>query len=192
MCFHIRMFWGQGAALFAAIANRPRVVLIVGWVSGAVFLGLSLVTHKWHWFPRGGAIMALCGFVVAVRESLLYRPYRPPKTRTESGSVAGTVTVRTDYYGRPVFPPGFGWKQVDPDMTAEEIEALRKAEEEAWEYASEPEYDRVIDEGDQGRPMRDTARFTEKELMALRTSAILGVLGTLIWAFGDLIGGLPK
>ncbi len=180
-----RMIWGKGTGFLAAIANRPRLVLIIGWSNGAVFLLMSVLTHKWHWFPRGGAIMALCGFIVSVRESLLWRPYRPPETRLKSGRVAGTVTVRSGPFGVPVFPPGFGMRPVDPDLTQEDIDQQREAEEDAWENASEPEYEVVIDEGDKGRPMRDTADFPEDDLKRLRTSAVLGLLGTFIWAFGD-------
>src|SRR4051794_6371276 len=99
------MLKDKGAALFVAIANRPALVLKVGWWSGAIFLLMSLVTQKWHWFPRGGANMALCGFIVAVRESLLWRPYRPRVTRTE---IARGVVSRQGPAETPVFPPGFG------------------------------------------------------------------------------------
>jgi hypothetical protein len=65
--------------------------------------------------------MALSGFIVSMRESLLYRPYRPPGTRRESGLGAAFVS-RTVPHGAPVFPPGFGMKLVDPNLTEEEID----------------------------------------------------------------------
>jgi hypothetical protein len=183
------MLKDKGTALFVAIANRPTLVLKVGWSSGAIFLLMSLVTHKWHWFPRGGAIMALCGFIVAVRESLLWRPSRPRVTTTE---IARGIVVREGPVGTPVFPPGFGVRPVDPDMTQEEIDKQMEGEQDAWDSASEPEHERVVDEGDPGRPMRDSSSFSVDDLGSLQNSSILGVLGTLIWAFGDLLGGQPK
>jgi len=187
------MAWGKGIGLLVALANRPGLVLTLGWISGTCFLLLSLYTHRWHWFPRGGAIMALSGFIVSVRESLLYRPYRPPETRRESGLGAGIVG-RTGPYGVPVpiFPPGSRMQSVDPNLTEAEIDQQREAEEDAWENAEEPEYERVVDEGDQGRSMRDLSDMTQEDLRRLRTSAVLGVLGTFIWACGDLFGGLPR
>ena len=80
----------------------------------------------------------------------------------------------------------------DPDMTQEEIDKQAEAAQDAWNSAPEPEYERVVDEGEPGHPIRDTGKFSSDELRSLRTSSILGVLGTLIWAFGDLLGGLPQ
>lgn len=133
---------------------------------------MSFVTAKWHWFPRGGALMALCGFIVAVRETLLWRPYRP-------STAVGYTHHRSE-------TTALAWEPLGAD---------RKQQAPAWEpIAEHREYEErgvVGDEGDEGRPMRDTSTFTVEELTRLRNSSILGVLGTFIWAFGDLLGGLP-
>lgn len=49
----------------------------------------------------------------------------------------------------------------------------------------------VRDERDTGRQMRDSSAFSDEDISLLRTSSILGVLGTFIWAFGDSLGGQP-
>ena len=61
---------------WAWLGERPYLVLSAGVASAFFFFCLSMYSHKWHWFPRGGALLALAGFVISVRESLLYRPKR--------------------------------------------------------------------------------------------------------------------
>jgi hypothetical protein len=163
------------------LADRPRLILRIGVSSAILFLLLSLYTHKWHWFPRGGAILALSGFLVSVRESLLFRPKRERQTR-----LINPYAPLTGYLGTPIFPPA-----LSGDLTDEEIDQRIKQHEMEVADAIE-ENSEVVDPGDEGRPMRETSEMTEMDFRLLRISSILGVIGTLIWAFGDLFGGLPK
>ena len=91
-----------------------------------------------------------------------------------------------------MFPPGPG--SVDTDLPEDEQRKQLEEQQQAWDDAEDPqdEDEVLVKEGDQGRPMRDTTTFNEEELKGLRAASILGVLGTFIWAFGDLLGGLPK
>jgi hypothetical protein len=167
---------------WAWLSERPYLVLSAGVASAFFFLCLSMYSHKWHWFPRGGALLALAGFVISVRESLLYRPKRDRVMR-----FIESYAPLTGPLGTPIFPPNYG----DPDLTSEQIEDWEKQYDDAMKDAVW-ENSELVDPGDEGRPMRDTSQMSASDLNLLRVSSILGIVGTFIWAFGDLVGGLPK
>jgi hypothetical protein len=62
---------------FVWLAESPSYVLWFGFISFLIFLVISYLTGEWHWFGRGGAMMALSGFIVSVQEALLYSPPKP-------------------------------------------------------------------------------------------------------------------
>ena len=84
----------------------------------------------------------------------------------------------------------------DPEKTQEEIDQEREEALTAWEEADEDEDNRILvkegSPGHPGRPMRELSELTDKEFNNLRLSAVFGIVGTIIWAFGDLFGGLPE
>jgi hypothetical protein len=102
-------------------------------------------------------------------------------TDGQSGVVGGTSAVA----------PLWAALIADPDLTSEQIEDWEKQYDNAMKDA-EDENSELVDPGDQGRPMRDTSQMSASDLNLLRVSSILGIVGTLIWVFGDLVGGLPK
>ncbi|MGO7319391.1 hypothetical protein ACCS95_06675 [Rhizobium ruizarguesonis] len=167
------------------LVDKPRAVLKAGASCAVFFLLVSIVTHDWTWFPRGGAVLALAGFMVSVREALLYRSPREPRYNN-----VAAVAVRQNESGLPVFDPGGPRFRFNPLGAPEEPEdeETEKARWRAWEEAV-PIGD-LIDEGDPGREMRDIAAFSEEDLRMLRTSAVFGTVGTFVWAFGDLIDRL--
>jgi hypothetical protein len=172
---------------------RPSLVLAFGGISFVISLILSLTTGAWHWFPRGGAVLALAGFIISVREALLYRPFRPRKWIPEGDIGVGLEGLfRTGPFGGLVPNPDlFPYNPDDPDITQAEIDEERRKQREAWDDAEEPEKMIETDPGEKGRPMRDSSQMTPEELRLIRIAAIFGIVGTFIWAFGDLIGGLP-
>ncbi|WP_139043879.1 hypothetical protein [Allomesorhizobium alhagi] len=128
--------------------------------------------------------MALAGFLVSVREALLYRPARSPSSFFPAG---GGFGIRSGHFGVPVFhPDGPRFQPDDSEKTVDEINAEREEALRLWEEA-EPIGEVVVDEGDPGREIRDTSAMSAQELSLLRSAAWLGAGGTLIWAFGDLI-----
>ncbi len=140
--------------------------------------------------------MALSGFIVSVQEALLYLMQKEPKDAEYS--YVSYVPVRTGPFGVPVFHPdmGINLNPHDPEMTQEEIDQDRERALAAWEEADEDDDNRILlkegQPGHPGRPMRELSELTDKEYTDLRLAAIFGVIGTIIWAFGDLIGGLPE
>lgn len=182
--------------LFVWLAGNPRVVLAVGCIFALCTLVLSAWSGKWHWFPRGGALMALSGFIVSVQEALLY--LAPRKSENPEYLYFYMAPVRTGPFGLPVFHPdmGINLNLPDPEMTQEEIEKEREDALAAWEEAEEDDESRILVKeghpGHPGRPMRELSELTDKEYARLRLAAIFGVIGTFIWAFGDLLGGLPE
>lgn len=166
---------------WAWLGDRPKLVLSAGVLCQLFFLYLSIHSHKWHWFPRGGAVLALAGFIVSVRESLVYRPAREPVTVQKT-----RYTPYTGPMGEPIFPPPYGSRE----LTSEQIEDWERQNEITLAYAMEDDTE-VVKKGDEGRRMRDAAELTASDFKLLRVSSILGIIGTFIWAFGDLMGGLP-
>ncbi len=57
--------------LFIWLAENPRIVLAIGFLFVLCALVLSALSWQWHWFQRGGAVMALSGFIVSVPDALL-------------------------------------------------------------------------------------------------------------------------
>lgn len=170
---------------FIWLAERPGIVMGAGCVSAIISFVVSYRTGHWHWFPRGGAVMALSGFIVSVREALLYSPTRPPEYRTSLSTPTSGDMVRRSWSGAPVSNP-FLLSKWDPDLTSEELD---KALDD-WEYAeSDVEEPELVRLGEEGRPMRDLSEFTDEDFSRIRLAAILGVIGTFVWAFGDLLGG---
>lgn len=170
--------------MIAKLVERPHAVLAVGASAAVLAFVASLWSGDWSWFPRGGAMLALAGFMVSAREALLYRPARDPRY----GNVGMEGFVRTGPLGQPVLYPGgprMTWNLLgmsgDPDTEDDEEERWR-----AWDEA-EPDGE-PVDDGDPGRKMRDVASFGEDELELLRISAVFGTIGTFVWAFGDLLG----
>lgn len=175
------------------LAQHPRVVLSLGCVAAFVSLVVSYWTCKWHWFPRGGAVMALSGFIVSVQEALLYLSPRPPEYRASPFNPGFGGLVRRGPFGVPVFHPDIpGLKTLDPELTQEEIDKEREAALKAWDEAEDKTEElRLVREEEPGRKMRDLSDLTDEEYSRLRLAAIFGVVGTIVWAFGDLLGGLP-
>jgi hypothetical protein len=165
----------------AWLGDRPKLVLAAGVLCQLFFLYLSIHSHKWHWFPRGGAVLALAGFIVSVRESLVYRPKREPVTVQKA-----RYSPYTGAMGEPLFDPALG----ATDLSSEEYVQLEKTYNDRLADAIAEDTE-VVSKGDEGRPMRDTSEMNETDFVLLRVSSILGIIGTLIWAFGDLAGGLP-
>lgn len=172
------------------LAQHPRVVLASGCAFAIAFFVLSYLTGKWHWFPRGGALLALSGFIVSVQEALLYLAPREPEYKSEYNPVG---YVRSGPYGMPVFHPDFFGRiraQPDPELTSEEIDKATQEAWDAWNEAGE-ETEQLVEEGHPGRPMRELSDLTDEEYSRLRLASVFGVIGTFVWAFGDLFGGLP-
>ncbi|HZS56610.1 MAG TPA: hypothetical protein VFA65_19550 [Bryobacteraceae bacterium] len=172
-------------AILTTILRYPGYILIGGFVIFVVSLALSVGTQAWHWFPRGGAVLSLSGFFVSVTEILLYRPARPAKF----GTVSFEGLARTNRFGFPIFhPDSFPRINFNQTVTPEEIESDRQEQLRAWEEADEIGPTEGADEGHQIKELSDMSKH---DLMLLKVAAIFGVVGTLVWAFGDLVGGLP-
>lgn len=172
------------------ILDKPGQVLNAGAIAVGLAFAASLISGDWSWFPRGGAVLGLTGFMVSVREALLYRQPRPPRSRSGPGSA---WSIRVSRLGTPVFHPDFGIRPpTDPSVTNEEIDSDRAARLAAWEDAEDPgdAEDSTSDEGDPGRPMAQLEDMSPEDLADLKLAALFGVVGTLIWAFGDLVGRL--
>jgi len=160
-------------------------VLFLGWSSALIFLVISWTSNDWTWFPRGGAMLALCGFVVSVREALLFAPARPAIVVSgwiKNPSGFGNI-IRRNALGVPVFNPAM--LNLNADMTDEERQKLQ--DDWDWEVAHDTNDDEVIEPADPGRRMHDTAEMSPDELTRLRRASVFGAVGTFIWAFGDLI-----
>jgi hypothetical protein len=72
----------------------------------------------------------------------------------------------------------------NPEITQEEYDKQMKEYCDWYEDATQPE---IISEADEGRRMRDLSEFSEEEFIRIRTATIFGVVGTFVWAFGDLL-----
>jgi hypothetical protein len=172
--------------LFVWMARHPTLILSLGSVGALLFLAVSYFTKDWTWFPRGGALMALAGFIVSVQELLKFRPFRPAVIKRPSA--AGFEGLfRVGPRGVPVFNPQIIELQRDPEATEEELRKQREEFEEAW-VAAEPliESEETVEGEDPGYQMRELNAMSSQELSRFRTAAIFGVIGTFIWAFGDL------
>jgi hypothetical protein len=172
------------------MAEHPTLILAVGAIGSVGFLALSVHSCDWTWFPRGGAVMALSGFIVSVQEALKFTPARPAVICYPlSGDPTGAKNfVRFNSLGAPVFNPDFP-SFGKPNLTEEEVVRARDAW--AWETLHDSDDDNgdpiVQEAANPGYQMRDSGTMTASELTRLRIASIFGVLGTFIWAFGDLV-----
>lgn len=112
-----------------------NIFLLIGVAALActVSFAASLITAKWHWFGRSGAIITMVGVVLNVR----------PLVRL---GFAEWVRSLHDIDGGHFEP------------TPEEIEAERQSKLDAT---------------------------------ASRIGVYMALIGTVVWAYGDLIGGVP-
>lgn len=94
---------------------------------------VSIMTHKWHWFGRSGAVLTMAGVILSFR----------PIMRM---GLDGWLESQSVIDGGHVVP------------TPEEIKADHQA---------------------------------QLDGKASQTGIIMAIVGTLIWAYGDLVGGLP-
>lgn len=171
---------------------HPGKLLLGGWVFCAIMFTVSLGTGTWSWFPRGGAMLGLAGFLVSGREILLYRS--PTPTRFKGVVSAGQAFARRGQFGQPVLNPSFpnllmddafGAKAQMDETTTEEYEKERAAKQAAWDDADDEDVEEIP--GDEGYSPKDSKDLTAEELRMLRYAAIAGTVGTIIWAFGDLL-----
>jgi hypothetical protein len=149
----------KSKGLFIWLAEHPNLVLALGGFSTLVFLALSMRRGNWSWFPRGGALMALSGFIVSVQEALKFRPSHPKLvsiTQEARDKILAMSSVERE-------------KSLSRVLKGEDDPLL------------------IVIPADPGYKMRDLGEMTSAELSLLRFASIFGVLGTFIWAFGDLV-----
>lgn len=113
-----------------------NIWLLVGVAALAVAASFiaSLVTSKWHWFGRSGAIITMTGVILSVRP--LIRMGFSECFRSQSIIDGGHVVP-----------------------TPEEVEAERQSKLDA---------------------------------IASHTGVYMALIGSIVWAYGDLIGGVPE
>ncbi len=113
-----------------------NISLLVGVAALAVAVSFaaSLVTAKWHWFGRSGAIITMVGVVLSVR----------PLVRLGFAEWFRSLHIIDCGHLEP---------------TPEEIEAERQSKLDAT---------------------------------ASHIGVCMALIGTVVWAYGDLIGGVPQ
>tara|TARA_R110002110_G_scaffold407057_2_gene627693 strand:- start:7895 stop:8455 length:561 start_codon:yes stop_codon:yes gene_type:complete len=173
--------------------NKPYWFLFGGIIFVLVMLAVSVITECGEWFGRSGSILALVGFVISVRDTLLFRPARREKIEEveefDDDHPLGFIPI-----GGPVIDRG--GSSFVLGMSAEPWEdALAVAEKEADEQTTEWERGpykvrKLVVEGEPGRPMPDLSQMSADAVQLLQFSALCGVAGTVIWGYGDLLVGV--
>ncbi len=180
------------------LARHPGGLLIVGWGSFIVLAGFSY--FNWYceygpWFPRGGALLALTGYIVSVQEALLFRQHREPKYKekteivvkesADDGPEFGLDTRLVPHMMGPLNPMG-GVSAWDRDDPPEENFSMHEETEEEELETTEIKYLKEVDPGDEGRRIRNIEEMSNQEILRIQHAAIAGVIGTFVWAFGDI------